>query len=389
MARSAHIDCLDGLRGFAALWVLFGHASLLTGWRQPLLSWPSLAVDLFMLLSGFLMCFHYVERRDKEPWHALATWGRFWTRRFFRIAPLYYVLLIVAIVLGPTLGDLRDVISAQANGAATEPARYSDTSIVNVLMHVSFLFGFSPSYGYRTALPDWSIGLEMAFYAAFPFLMILVSRIGFVAAAIVTGLACAAASRLFPGFFEAFQEPSFLPMKLPIFFAGILLGGALRASGVQRLAYLAVGALLCVLPIRGVPHLPYQLAVRLACFAVMAVLVDCHRMPTAFGIRTLAQRVAQALGSRLAGFLGDASYCVYLLHLLVMIPVAVLAIRIFPDRALLRFLLTVGIEAPIVLIVSWGLHLWVERPGISWGRRVLARRSANEAAVSPTDRART
>ena len=82
-----HIGALDGLRGGAALWVLIGHATILTGTRIPILSKPDLAVDLFMMLSGFLMCFHYLERRETEPWHRRSTWTLFWTRRFFRIAP--------------------------------------------------------------------------------------------------------------------------------------------------------------------------------------------------------------------------------------------------------------------------------------------------------------
>ena len=30
------IECLDGLRGIAALWVLLGHAMILTGWHLPI-----------------------------------------------------------------------------------------------------------------------------------------------------------------------------------------------------------------------------------------------------------------------------------------------------------------------------------------------------------------
>ncbi|MBH9538896.1 acyltransferase, partial [Novosphingopyxis sp. YJ-S2-01] len=53
------VACLDGLRGLAALWVLFGHLVILTGFRLPVLSKPDLGVDLFILLSGFLMVFQY------------------------------------------------------------------------------------------------------------------------------------------------------------------------------------------------------------------------------------------------------------------------------------------------------------------------------------------
>jgi peptidoglycan/LPS O-acetylase OafA/YrhL len=88
-------------------------------------------------------------------------------------------------------------------------------------------------FSLRTALPDWSIGLEMAFYAAFPFLMILAARFGFLLTAIgVSGL-CLAASFAASDFFGTFAVPAFLPIKLPIFFAGMLIAAALKAPRLQ------------------------------------------------------------------------------------------------------------------------------------------------------------
>ena len=84
---------LDGLRGFASLWVLVGHAMFLTGYKVMILAEPDLAVELFIIISGFLMTFHYQARQAREPWTAPDTWRIFWVRRFFRIAPLYYVCL--------------------------------------------------------------------------------------------------------------------------------------------------------------------------------------------------------------------------------------------------------------------------------------------------------
>ena len=46
---------LDGLRGFASLWVLVGHAMFLTGYKVMILAEPDLAVELFIIISGFLM----------------------------------------------------------------------------------------------------------------------------------------------------------------------------------------------------------------------------------------------------------------------------------------------------------------------------------------------
>lgn len=53
--KSARIPIMDGVRGFVALRVLLGQTSNFTGLQVPLLSYPFMAVDVFMLMSGFLM----------------------------------------------------------------------------------------------------------------------------------------------------------------------------------------------------------------------------------------------------------------------------------------------------------------------------------------------
>ncbi|MEI9997915.1 MAG: acyltransferase family protein [Verrucomicrobiota bacterium] len=58
------VACLDGLRGIAALWVLVGHGMLLTGFYVPIFVAADLGVDLFILLSGFLMVFQYQLRQE-------------------------------------------------------------------------------------------------------------------------------------------------------------------------------------------------------------------------------------------------------------------------------------------------------------------------------------
>ena len=128
----SHVPWLDGLRGIAAFWVVVSHVQILTGLRYvAVLSWGDLAVDLFMILSGFLMANHYIQRRATEPWDQTRTAVRFWVRRFFRIAPLYYALLATAMLLGPTLGEYRTAISDVWTQAATPLDRYNNQTLAN------------------------------------------------------------------------------------------------------------------------------------------------------------------------------------------------------------------------------------------------------------------
>ncbi len=98
-----HLFYLDGLRGIASFWVVVSHVMMLTGWMVPVMSWGTLAVDLFMILSGFLMTYQALTREADEPLDSLGTWVRFLLRRFFRLAPVYYLLLFIALLLGPRL----------------------------------------------------------------------------------------------------------------------------------------------------------------------------------------------------------------------------------------------------------------------------------------------
>ena len=157
----------------AAFWVILGHCMIWGGWYGIPLPNPKVAVDVFMVVSGYLM-FHLAEERAKqEPPGNLSTSCKFWTRRFFRIAPVYYFVLIVVFLLSHSIrtgaGALQHASLSHWVGTQYYPLPldYSPTSF---LMHMSFLFGLDPKYSFSLGLPDWSIGLEMQFYALFPFL---------------------------------------------------------------------------------------------------------------------------------------------------------------------------------------------------------------------------
>ena len=63
---SARVECLDGLRGLAALWVLMGHCMILAGWSLAIIDKPDLGVDLFMMLSGFSRRFTIRKERNRN-----------------------------------------------------------------------------------------------------------------------------------------------------------------------------------------------------------------------------------------------------------------------------------------------------------------------------------
>jgi peptidoglycan/LPS O-acetylase OafA/YrhL len=370
-AVRTHIDWLDGLRGFASLWVLLSHVQILVGMEPiPVLSWGGLAVDLFMMLSGFLMAHHYLQRVDVEPWDRTSTALCFWARRFFRIAPLYYLLLLTALIIGPWLGEHRTSIAAVWPWTATAPERYTDQSVDNALMHVSFMFGAVPFYAFRTALPDWSIGLEMQFYLVFPLLMLLIAGIGPVRAGLAAIGACLALQWFFPDFFHGFQMPAFLPLKLYVFFIGIWLAMG-RHHGTMR------PLLLVALLVAGfwARRLQAEALARVVMVIAMFYLMDeSASLPLSPSLRRYAERLRRLLASTAGRFFGETSYAVYLLHLTVVLPIAGTLARqpwYVREPAGIRFAICALATLAIVYPVSWLLYSIVERSGIQWGKRAV------------------
>ncbi|MDK1374266.1 MULTISPECIES: acyltransferase [unclassified Sinorhizobium] len=370
--RKIRIDCLDGLRGLASLWVMIGHALLLTGWRLPVLSEPDLGVDLFIMLSGFLMVFHYQLRASKEPWELASTWGSFWIRRFLRIAPLYYVLLAIAFALGAWLFESRMIIDAFLGRTPQAPYRYLDNGMINGLMHASFLFGLSPDYAYRTPLPDWSIGLEMQFYAAFPFIMLLLKKGGWLKGALFTALIAVAIVSTSSVLGVHFPMPAFLPLKMHIFLCGMLLALGLHADRSKAVLHGGAAMALALLPIGGDMTMTKML-MRVTLVAVFFALLYHRLIDNVVGIRLRA--FSSSLGNRFFHWLGELSFGAYLWHLIFLQPIAAYFIAAFGDTisAPMRFAVVTAILVPLVYAAACMTFLSVERPGQRLAKRLIGR----------------
>jgi peptidoglycan/LPS O-acetylase OafA/YrhL len=325
------------------------------------------------MLSGFLMVFHYQLRQKKEPWEAPSTWSAFWIRRFFRIAPLYYVMLFAALALGPIVYDARVTID-MFNAVTPQPAeRYLDDSLINYLAHLSFLFGFSPTYGYRTALPDWSIGLEMQFYMALPFIMVIVGRLGWLKSILAVVAAGFVTAHVVSKLGYHFPMPTFLPLKMHVFAAGMILAAALEVSARRTYLYGALACLFVLIPVGGDMR-PMHEIVRLGLVVLFFVLVHAHRLPAlASGA---AQAVSDFLGNRFFHTLGELSFGAYLAHLLVMQPVIAYLIRHFEMSDPVRWLVALVVTIPATYALAAIGYRFVEMQGQKIGRSLTRPRTA-------------
>ena len=164
----ANLSLLDLARALAAFWVLAAHLSVMLGWRVYPLSEGRIPVDVFIFLSGFLM-FHLLWRQqtDWDLAHALS----FYWRRFFRIAPCFYLALVFYIGLR---GFYRTHLIAAENCFGTQGAFSSYVAPLtwfDVFSHLIFLHGLWQSENTKVFGPAWTLSLEIQFYAFAPFLV--------------------------------------------------------------------------------------------------------------------------------------------------------------------------------------------------------------------------
>lgn len=161
---AAGIPALDGLRAIAILLVLLRHASLqfqpegpilpVGGWDAASLAINGWAgVDLFFVLSGFLITNSLV-KPGGEPGRLRV--GRYFLKRFLRIAPLFYVWLAMV-----TLG-------------AVWFYRFPAENLwFRVGYHCLFLMDYLPS---DIVVPLWSLGVEEKFYLLAPLIFLPLAR---------------------------------------------------------------------------------------------------------------------------------------------------------------------------------------------------------------------
>ena len=329
------------------------------------------AVDIFMLLSGFLMAYHWHLRKERFFDFKHQTMD-FYIRRFFRIAPLYYVLLTVAFLGQDYFFEMRDYLYTvvpppwMTDAIEQTNIHHESVNISNIFAHYSFMFGFIPKYASSNMLPDWSIGLEMQFYLVFPFLMLAISRFGAFSVVITLIILSFITNKvlglyLSQGILGNFPQPSLILFKISIFAAGISVALICLSKNTVSIASWAILAMLSLVNAAS--------QVWAAALLIVFMIVLNQDNKELFG---------RLLSSRVAKFLGDTSYSVYLVHVMVYVPIlyALFHAEWFLSLHMyLRLLVAFVLTAVPVYVISFILYKLIEIKGIQLGRHVLRKKS--------------
>lgn len=150
--RGIRLD-VQGLRAVAVLAVLAYHAN--SSWLKA----GYVGVDVFFVISGFIITALLTERSDKVDLVA------FYTSRVKRILPAYFVMLVVVCVLSSVFfvpDDFAFFLDSLKSSALFTSNQY----------FAGFGSYFAPRADELPLLHTWSLAIEMQFYLFFPFLVL-------------------------------------------------------------------------------------------------------------------------------------------------------------------------------------------------------------------------
>ncbi|MDR3746016.1 MAG: acyltransferase [Acidobacteriaceae bacterium] len=213
---------LDGLRALAVLLVFYSHYSLSP---RPGLAWGWTGVNIFFVLSGFLITGILYDTRNSAY-----RFRNFYVRRTLRIFPLYYGILLITLLLYPIFRwewhptwFMWPLYISNYSRFIWMPAYINGSGIVECLrstrqFHPPFLLLFGHF---------WSLAAEEQFYLVWPLVVFLVKdRIWLrnicLSACILTPLVRLACFHLIP---HVYIDNELLYRITPFRADGFLLGG--------------------------------------------------------------------------------------------------------------------------------------------------------------------
>jgi peptidoglycan/LPS O-acetylase OafA/YrhL len=375
--RVEHLPSLTPLRGIAALWVVVFHFC----WRFPnvqpddygVVREGYLAVDMFFVLSGFVISHVYKETFAREC--TVRRYFDFLKARIARICPLHLVMLMVFLAAVA----LERAACYLASGSVEPVPLTGERSVAGLFANLAMLQGLW-ARGLSWNNPAWSISLEFIAYLLFPLIFPWLWRARLRGKAIAGLFAFAALAGLAWHTGDNLNQWNGLPAIvrcMPEFLVGVLIYSVYDQALFARLlaSDLALGLMLAA-----VCALVHNAASDLAIVLLFPGLIVA-------AVRNEG-RLRRLLNAAPLRWLGDISYSLYLVHWLVLCAL-VETVRRLPGLSLRQLPPTGSLLTALSLIaVSVALaavtHRVIEVRGRQWlRRRLVAERPmpAGELAV--------
>ncbi len=370
-----YLSNLTPLRGIAALWVFVFHfEGVLVHFISPgstqLIAKGYLMVDLFFIMSGFIMCHVYQKSFEAGP--TARNFKRFIVARFARIYPLHLFVLIVLIlwVARVGVGDL---------------AMIYDPAAIPTNLLLIHSFGIHKVFTWN--VPSWSISAEWWAYMVFPFLVFfLYQKKKLAAAALLLFVIISYIALMFwlPRK-DPFDPAAIVPHNLDIsfdygflrglagFVAGMLVYKIYDAGLFRNIFQKDWTALLVILITLFCLHIGINDGFYVILFVLVIYTFACNK-----------ENVYKICNNRLAQYLGKISYSIYLNGMLVAFPyfagfIKLPGVQYTNSGASTSFLVGVGyclVNLMIVTGLSTITYYGVEKPcrkyiNAKWGKETM------------------
>lgn len=357
VSRVDRVPSLTGIRAFAALLVVGTHAAYTTGkythgFVGLVYSRMEIGVPIFFVLSGYLLFGPWVRAAaDGTPGPSLKRYAR---NRARRILPAYVVTVLAAYVIY----HFRD---GGPNPGHTWWGLFRNLTLTQIYTDN---YGFALLHQGLTQM--WSLAVEVAFYVALPFLayllMVLLCRRQWRPGLLLAGLG--GLFLLSPAWMVLVHNGDSLPDGAKLWLPGYLgwfIGGmmltVLAALKVRVYGFVAVPlavicyAIVCT-PIAGEPQTsPTGLAQALVKTVFYAAIATLLVAPLALGDSGWYSRL---LASRPMVWLGEISYEIFLVHLVLMEVAMTVVLHwiVYTGNTATLFVVTMALSIP----VAWVLH---------------------------------
>ncbi len=358
------IGWLDALRGWAVFGVVMVHSGQVahaTGITGQVSATGQYGVQLFFIVSALTISMTY--NSHISQFGASAQSQLAWlTKRFFRIAPLYYF----AALFYPLEQYSIYLLTGHRYGSAA--------STTDILANFLFLHTWIPSANNSVVPGGWSIGVEMFFYILVPFIWLLTplrrrilvlsgSAIGFLLITLLAGKLTTGTSYVENNTYLYY----WLPAQAPVLILGLIFY-VLHRSKIHP------------------PQTPQLTAVCLAAalaFALLAIYLGTGEevapvfAPTMmavsflFLIVSLQGRIMQAIANKYAIFLGTISFSVYIFHFVVLDAIRFLLQVVHLNRSGPLMLLGVFVTALAgTSMIALASKRFIEEPAIIYGHKL-------------------
>lgn len=386
--RSGEIKALTGLRIIAAVWVVLFHfrpllqlaSPQLSDTLAPVLDRGAQGVDLFFILSGFVLTWNYLERMG-ETFSVRATVHFLWLR-LARVWPIYLVTMHLAL--------LWVIFTLHVGHVPTEDlSRFTAISYVRQVLLVQLWF--EPFFdGTSWDGPAWSISAEWLAYLLFGVLVLAVYRMMRVTSA--RGLAILAIIASLPPLLlllatgEFYSPWSWLPRIVMQFTAGALACAAVRKISPTDSARRAAGYCSALIIAAMVAILYYFDSHPISGLYDSGGLVDVLFVPLVMALAIGIGSLPALLSTRVMVYGGQISFCLYMVHELVHTSWNWAAKQfdiVLDEGATEAKWMVCGLLVAATLLSMLLFHA-VEEPGRHWMRRMIGARPES-AQVTPAE----